>query len=232
MLIEIFRTLRDLGRLEEIAAILIRYGFGELVDRLGMRRVLVRAGRKFHLRFDGAYADIGLPERVRRAAEEMGPTFIKFGQIVGTRVDLLPPEWIEELSKRQRHVPPMDFDRLQVLLEKDLGAPIATVFAQFDVQPIAAASMAQVHAARLRNGADVLVKIRRPDIQRTVEADIRLMGKFANLLEFEFPELAVFQPGEIVRQFASSIRNELNFVNESSLWGWSPLPSSSGLPSP
>ena len=215
MLIETLRAIRDLGRLQEIAAVLIRYGFGEMVTRMGIRHALEKAGKTLHWKHAGEQADIGLPERVRRALEEMGPTFIKLGQIIGTRVDLLPPEWIEELGKLQHQVPPVDFESLRERLEKDLGAPVGSVFARFDTQPIAAASIAQVHFACLHDGTEVVVKIRRPGIRRIVEADLRLMDKLAKLLEFEFPELALFRPSDVVRQFASSIRRELNFINES-----------------
>lgn len=214
MLIETLGAIRDLGRLQEIAAVLIRYGFGEMVSRLGIRHVLEKAGKTLHWKYAEQQAHMELPQRVRRALEDLGPTFIKLGQIMGTRVDLFPPEWIDELEKLQRRVPPVPFEQLREELETDLGAPVETVFAQFDTQATAAASIAQVHRARLFDGTQVIVKIRRPGIQRVVDADLRLMDRLARLLEFEFPELANFHPAEIVRQFGLSIRREMNFVNE------------------
>ncbi|HLF97085.1 MAG TPA: AarF/UbiB family protein [Methylococcaceae bacterium] len=214
MLSESFSTLRDLGRLQEIASVLIHYGFGEMLMRLGVRQVLEKAGRKLRWKYAAEQARLEMPQRVRMALEEMGPTFIKLGQIMGTRVDLFPPDWIRELEKLQRRVPPVHFDSLRRELESDLGAPVERMFARFDFRPLAAASIAQVHRARLHDGTEVVVKIRRPGIQRVVDADLRLMDKLAKLLEFEFPELENFHPREIVRQFGLSIHREMNFVNE------------------
>ena len=214
MLTETLGAIRDLGRLQEIASVLIRYGFGEMVNRLGIRSFLEKAGKTLHWKYAEQQAQMELPQRVRRALEDLGPTFIKLGQIMGTRVDLLPPEWIDELEKLQRRVVPVPFEQLREQLQADLKAPVETVFAEFDTQPIAAASIAQVHRARLHDGAQVIVKIRRPGIQRVVEADLRLMDRLAKLLEFEFPELSNFHPTEVVRQFGLSIRREMNFINE------------------
>lgn len=214
MLVETVQTLRDLGRLEEIAMVLVRYGFGELVDRLGVRQALAKAGRSLHLSSGGDEVERNLPERMRRALEEMGPTFIKFGQIIATRADLLPPDWLSELAMLQRHVPPVPFEQLREALEHDLGSSPAARFAHFDTRPMAAASIAQIHAARLRDGTDVIVKIRRPGIQKVMASDLRLMSMLARLIEFEFPSLAAFHPVEVVSQFGLSIDRELNFVNE------------------
>jgi ubiquinone biosynthesis protein len=214
MLSESLNTIRDLGRLHEIASVLIRYGFGEILMRMGVRQILEKAGKKLHWKYAEEQAQLDLPQRVRMALEEMGPTFIKLGQIMGTRVDLFPPEWIHELEKLHRRVPPVPFECLRKELEADLGAPADQVFAAFDFQPLAAASIAQVHRARLHDGTEVIVKIRRPGIQRIVDADLRLMDKLAKLLEFEFPELENFRPREVVRQFSQSIHREMNFVNE------------------
>ncbi|MEW6037891.1 MAG: AarF/UbiB family protein [Pseudomonadota bacterium] len=214
MLVETFNTLRDFVRLHEIASVLVRFGFGEAVHRLGIHHVLEKAGKSLAWKYAEEQAQLSLPARMRRALEEMGPSFIKLGQILSTRVDLLPPEWIEELSHLQRRVPPLPFEALRPELERDLGASVNQVFAAFDTQPIAAASIAQVHRARLHTGEDVVVKIRRPGITKTIDADLRLMAKLAKLIEFEFPELDYLRPGEIVRQFGLSIHRELDFINE------------------
>lgn len=214
MFSETFSTFRDLNRLQEIAAVLIRYGFGEMLSRLGIRQLLEQTGKKLHWKYAEEQAQMELPQRVRRALEEMGPTFIKLGQIMGTRVDLFPPEWIHELAQLQRRVPPVPFEDLKTELEADLGAPVKKVFAKFESRPLAAGSIAQVHRARLRDGSEVIVKIRRPGIQRVVEADLRLIAKLAKLLEMEFPELESFHPKEVVHEFGQAIRRELNFVNE------------------
>lgn len=214
MLFETFHTLRDFGRLHEIASILIKFGFGEAVHRLGLHHVLERAGKTLHWKYAEEQAQFSAPQRFRHVLEEMGPTFIKLGQILATRVDLLPPDWIEELTHLQRRVPPIPFETLRPQLEADLGATVEQWFVDFDTRPLAAASIAQVHRARLPDGSLVIVKIRRPGIQKTVEADLRLMEKLAKLIEFEFPELDYLRPTEIVRQFGRSIHREMNFINE------------------
>ncbi|QJD29670.1 ABC1 kinase family protein [Methylococcus geothermalis] len=214
MLVETFHTLRDFARLHEIASVLIRFGFGEAVHRLGIHHALEKAGKSLYWKYAEEQAQLSLPARMRRALEEMGPSFIKLGQILSTRVDLLPPEWIEELSHLQRRVPPLPFEALRPQLESDLGGPLDKLFAAFDTRPLAAASIAQVHRARLHSGEDVVVKIRRPSITKTIDADLRLMAKLAKLIEFEFPELDYLRPSEIVRQFGLSIHRELDFVNE------------------
>ncbi|MDD2769091.1 MAG: AarF/UbiB family protein [Methylococcus sp.] len=214
MLVETFNTLRDFVRLHEIASVLVRFGFGEAVHRLGIHHALEKAGKSLSWKYAEEQAQLSLPARMRRALEEMGPSFIKLGQILSTRVDLLPPEWIEELSHLQRRVPPLPFESLRQQLETDLGGPVSELFVEFDTQPIAAASIAQVHRARLHSGEDVVVKIRRPGITKTIDADLRLMAKLAKLIEFELPELDYLRPGEIVRQFGLSIHRELDFVNE------------------
>ena len=142
-------SLTDLGRLETIAGILIRHGFGDMVRRMGLSKVLEKAGRALHWADAEAYAHMPPPQRVRRALEELGPTFVKLGQILSTRVDQFEPEWIAEFSQLQDHAPPCAWAEVQAQLCEDLGAPPESVFAQFDAEPLAAGSIAQVHRARL-----------------------------------------------------------------------------------
>lgn len=214
MLWQALTAVRDLGRLHDIAAILIRYGFGDMVRRMGLANALERTGRVLHWQQTEAYAHMPPPERVRRALEDLGPTFVKLGQVLATRVDLLEPEWIAEFSLLQDHVPAVPWDAIRQQLTEDLGAPPEEVFAAFDPEPMAAASMAQVYRARLDDGSPVVVKVRRPGIRATIEADLRWLHRLAELAEAESPELRVFHPREIVRQFALSLRRELDFVGE------------------
>jgi len=205
---------RDLGRLHDIAAVLIRYGFGDVVRRMGLGAALERAGRALHWKEPEALAHLEPPARVRRALEDMGPTFIKLGQILSTRVDLFGPEWIAEFQQLQDHAIPVAWADLEAQVRADLGDDPATVFKSFDTAPLAVGSIAQVHSAELADGARVVVKIRRPDIRRIIEADLRLLTRLAEIAESEAPELARYRPREVVRQFTLSLRRELDLAAE------------------
>jgi len=214
MLWQALASVRDLGRLHDIASILVRYGFGDLVRRLGLANALERAGRALHWERAAEYAHLPPPARVRRAMEELGPTFVKLGQVLSTRVDLLEPEWIAEFAKLQDSAPAVPYEAILPQLTEDLGAPPETVFAEFDPVPVAAASIAQVYRARLQEGGEVVVKVRRPGIVPVVEADLRWMLRFAQIAESESPELKTFNPQELVRRFRHSLRDEMDFSVE------------------
>lgn len=214
MLWQALTAVRDLGRLHQLASILIRYGFGDVVRRMGLANALERAGQALHWDDAGELAHMPPPARVRRALEEMGPTFVKLGQVLATRVDLFEPEWIVEFGKLQDSAPAAPWNDVHKQLTEDLGAPPEEVFAAFDPEPLAAASIAQVHRARLADGSDVAVKVRRPGIRPLVEADLRWLARLADLAEAESPELRAFRPQEVVRQFTQSLRRELDFAQE------------------
>jgi ubiquinone biosynthesis protein len=214
MLWQALAAARDLGRLHEIASVLIRYGFGDMVRRMGMANALERAGRVLQWQRAGELAHLEPPARVRRALEELGPTFIKLGQLLATRVDLFEPEWIAEFGKLQDSAPPSPYDGIQQQFIEQLGAPPEQLFAAFDPEPLAAASIAQVHRARLADGSAVAVKVRRPGIRPVIEADLRWLMRLAELAESENPELRNFRPQEVVRQFEQSLQRELDFASE------------------
>lgn len=211
---EALGTVRDLGRLQEIASVLIRYGFGDLVRRIGMADMLERAGRLLHWNKTDELLRMAPAVRVRRALEELGPTFVKLGQVLATRVDLLPPELTRELSELQNAVPPLPFDVLRPQLVADLGDEPEHVFARFDDAPLAAASLAQTHRAWLDDGTPVVLKIRRPGIREVIEADLRLMARLADIVEAQAPDLERYRPAEVVHQFTLSLRRELDFAAE------------------
>lgn len=205
---------RDLGRLQHIAAILIRYGFGDMVRRLGLSNALEKAGRALHWNEAEELAHLEAPARVRRALQEMGPTFIKLGQVLATRADLFTPEWIAEFSRLQDSASTVPWAEIHAQLTIDLGAPPEEVFATINPQPLAAASIAQVHRACLEDGSEVVVKVRRPGIRPLIEADLRWLMRLAELAEGENPELRAFRPREVVRQLTQSLRRELDFASE------------------
>lgn len=211
---ETLNAARDLGRLHDIASILIRYGFSDIVRRMGMANALERAGKVLHWKEVGELARLEQPERVRRALEEMGPTFIKLGQILATRMDLFSPEWIAEFEKLQDRVPSVPFAQIRQQLQEDLGATPEEVFAELIPEPLAAASIAQVHRAHLQDGDEVIVKVRRPGIRPIVEADLRLLQRLAKIVEAESPEMSRLRPREVVRQFTLSLRRELDLAAE------------------
>lgn len=205
---------RDLGRLRDIVSVLVRYGFSDAVQRMGLANALESAGRLLHLKEPSDLSKMDTPQRIRFAMEELGPTFVKLGQILSTRVDLFPPEWIAEFEKLQDRVPPVPFDKLKEQLTEDLGAPPEKVFPHLETEPLAAGSIAQVHRANLDDGSEVVLKIRRPDIQPIIEADLRLLARVAEIAENEIEEIRHFHPKEVVRQFTLSLRRELDLMSE------------------
>jgi ubiquinone biosynthesis protein len=215
MMWEALGSVRDLGRLHDIARVLVRYGFGDVVRRIGLASVLERAGRLLHWPpAESGLLRLEAPQRVRAALQDLGPTFVKLGQVLATRVDLLPPGWISELSELQNAVPALDFEQVRPQLAEDLGAEPEAVFATLDRHPIAAASLAQAHAATLHDGSRVVLKVRRPGIRDVVEADLRLLSHLAGIVEAQMPELQRFRPRAMLRQFGASLRRELDFAAE------------------
>ena len=209
-----FRFLRNLGRSREIATVLLNHGFGDLIERLGLRAYLQWGKRVLLRRAPDGTSRMTTPQRIRRVLEDLGPTFIKFGQVISTRPDLAPPELIRELAFLQEQVPPFSSDVAARALETELGQPVSELFAEFERDPFAAGSLGQVHRARHFDGTALAVKIRRPDVVRDVERDLSLMWDLATLIERHVPESHVFDPTGLVNHFARSIRREVNFRRE------------------
>ncbi|MDB5385590.1 MAG: ubiB [Planctomycetaceae bacterium] len=209
-----FRILRSLGRSREIATVLLNYGFGDVVERLGLIRYLQWGRRILFRRRNVPEPRLTRPQRIRLALEDLGPTFIKFGQVLSTRPDLVPADLICELAKLQESVPSFSVEKAIETLETELGDSVDRLFLSFDRQPLAAGSLGQVHRARHLNGTFLAVKIRRPNVVRDVERDIELMLELAILIERHLPESRVFEPVGLVTQFARSIRREMNFIRE------------------
>jgi ubiquinone biosynthesis protein len=207
-------SVRDLGRVQEIASVFVRYGFGDLVRRSGMAGVLERAGRLLHWEHAEQRLELKPPARLRRALQELGPTFVKLGQVLATRVDLLPPEWIAELGQLQNAVPALPWEVVRPQLLEDLGMEPEVAFARVETVPVAAASLAQAHRAWLHDGTAVILKVRRPGIVQVVEADLRLMARLAEVVESQLPDLRRYRPVEVVRQFRASLRREMDFAAE------------------
>jgi len=207
------RTYKQLRRYQTIVRVLVKYGFGELLDRIRLwehvnieRRILRRPSREF--------AHMSVPQRLRISLEELGPTFIKLGQILSTRPDLVPPEFITELQKLQSNVPPFSSDLALEIVKSELGRPIEEIFASFDKVPLAAASLAQVHRATLKDGKVVAVKILRPGLQEVIEPDLEIMRNIATLMERYMEEAKLIGAVGIVQEFAKNLRRELDLKSE------------------
>ncbi|WP_404709881.1 ABC1 kinase family protein [Sphingomonas sp. MMS24-J13] len=193
---------RDRERLAEVTGVAARYGLDVLLARLGLAN-----GSE-----DGAPID--LPRRTREAIEALGPTYVKLGQILSTRRDLLPDEWIAELAHLHNRAATLPFEALRAQVEQALGEPPESVFARFDPEPLAAASIAQVHRATTHDGREIVLKIRRPGIRRQMEADLRLISHLAEMVEASSREARRFQPKALVRQLAQELIDELDFMVE------------------
>ena len=186
----------------------------DLVHSVGVHRVLAEAGHVLGWDPDPEMAAKPMPERLRLALEELGPAFVKFGQVLASRVDLLGPEWIESLDRLHDHATPCAFAAVESQLLQDLGKPIAQVFASFDPEPSAAGSIAQVHRATLVGGREVAVKVRRPGVAARVEADLLLLEVLAAWWAEEDPEARRYRPVELVRQLRRSLAREVDFLAE------------------
>jgi ubiquinone biosynthesis protein len=214
MLRQTLGIMRELPRLHEIASVFIRHGLGDFVQRIGIAGVLERAGQILHR---GPAADavaLDPAQRMRMALEELGPTFVKLGQVMATRVDLFPPRWIAELEKLHADVPAVPFEALLPELTRSLGRSPFEVFREIDPRAHGAASIAQVHRARLQDGTPVVLKVRRPGVRETIDADLRLLRRVSELIESEIPEARRYRPAEIAEQFAKSLEREADFAVE------------------
>ncbi len=200
-----FKGFRRLGA---IARVLMKHGCGAVADRLTSRRKS-RSGAD-SLSPSGFPA----PRRIRLVLEELGPSFIKLGQLMSTRADIFPPEYVEEFKKLQDRVPPLAFAEIKQLLEAELRQPLAALFADFSTESIAAASVAQVYAARLFSGARVAVKVVRPGITKKIREDIQLMYTLAAKLEKNFELGRILGATNIVQEFERTIFNELDMFRE------------------
>lgn len=215
-LIRIPQTVRNLARLREIGAVLVKYGWGDLVPRFGPAATVDRLRRRLGREPAGApgWEALRTEQRIRMAFEELGPTFIKLGQVLATRPDLIPMSLVEELRQLQDRVPPFPAEQARAEIERELGRPIAQLFASFEDAPLAAASIAQVHRATLSDGSAVVVKVRRPGLERIIANDLDILGALASFLEDNAPETRQFSPRAIAEEFRRSIWREIDLSRE------------------
>lgn len=205
--------LRQLGRLARITRVFVRHDLDEFVTAVHLFRPYRILLRLLPWRWwPGTRAPRAV--RLREALQDLGPVFVKFGQMLSTRPDLLPDDIAEELAKLQDQVPPFPGEIARAMIERALGAPIATHFIEFDTTPIASASVAQVHIARLKDGTEVAVKVLRPGIEPIIERDIELLYTLARLAVRYLPDGPRLRPVEVVDQFRKTLRDELDLRQE------------------
>jgi ubiquinone biosynthesis protein len=204
-------NLQDLNRLRQIATIAARHGFADMLDRAGVFRLI---GRREPVEQAPDTRAASTARRFRRMLEDLGPTFVKLGQVLSTRADLLPAEFVAELRLLQDSVTPIPLEAVRAQIQSGLGRSPEEAFARIEQEPLAAASIAQVHRATTLEGEQVVVKVQRPGIQTQMASDLQVLRALAKLLEAVVEETGIYSPVGIVEEFDRAIREELDFVHE------------------
>ncbi|MFH1137116.1 MAG: AarF/ABC1/UbiB kinase family protein [Pseudomonadota bacterium] len=210
------RTYRHIQRYSEILGTLFKLGFGDLVISLRVEQYLDIGRQMIFRQKKEKIETLSRAVRVRMVLEELGPTFIKLGQVLSTRPDILPEEFLQELVKLQDEVPPFPFEEAQKNIEQELDGPLERFFSMVDPTPLAAASIGQVHRATLITGEDVAIKIRRPNIRRMIEVDLEILYHLASLLEKHIFGWELHRPTEVVEEFGHTLERELDYRAEAS----------------
>ncbi|HON60100.1 MAG TPA: AarF/UbiB family protein [Smithella sp.] len=208
------RTYRNFSRYRQILSVLFRYGFDDIVDKLKIDQYL-EVGVQFITRTRRENIEkLSRAERLRLLVEELGPTFVKFAQILSTRPDILPADVIAEFEKLQDEVPPYPYAQAREIIESELGDRVENLFSSMEETPLASASVAQVHRAVLHDGEVVAVKVQRPGIRKIIEVDLEIMLHLATLMEKNIEEVALQKPTRIIEEFARTLERELDFTLE------------------
>jgi len=205
----IIKEVRDIKRFNQILIVLFEEGFDFLLSKIKLSKYIPITKR---LKSKLKKSEESKPEiRLRKTLERLGPTFIKFGQLLSVRPDLIPKEYVKELEKLQDSVPPFSFNEVKSTIEKEFGKKIEHLFLHFEKKPIASASISQVHKAILKPGKKSAVKVQRPDVKKIMETDIEIMFYFAKLLENHVENMRRFKPLKIVSEFKDWTERELDF---------------------
>lgn len=213
MSFRILRRYKMAKRYGKIIDTLVKYEFGYLVDQMELRPFeSIRSKIRGYCELKGT--PITGPERARQVLEQLGPTYIKLGQILSVRQDLIPIEYVNEFAKLQDAVSTFDFEDVSLLIHQELDAPIEDLFLEFEREPIAAASIGQVHRAKLHDGADVVVKVQRPGIRQVIETDIDIMYSIAQFAEEHIQDAKIYRPTDVVDEFSRSIHAEMDYTQE------------------
>lgn len=211
----ITQKVQNIDRLRQIIQVLIKYGFGYIVDRLNIDRNIIR---KSIIKI-GPFKkldtfEMSVPVRARKVLEELGPTFIKLGQILSTRPDIIPLDLCDEFEKLQDEVPPFEYSKVEEVIRDELGKPVNKIFNNLSRTPEAAASLSQVHYAELKTGEKVVVKVQRPDIKKVITTDLRILEGLSKTIEKRIEESKTYNPVEIVNEFRETILREIDFNAE------------------
>ncbi len=209
MIFKLPQTYKKIKRLNQILPVFFKYGFGWILKELKLDYYIYIGKNIFKLKKIKEFETLSNEKRFVLALQELGPTFIKLGQILSTREDIFPDNWIKELETLQDHVAPIKYPIIEKII-----SPIKDKFEYIDPNPLASASIAQVHKAKLKNGKDVVIKVKRPKIEEIIFTDILLLFEIAQLIENHVPELRMFKPVKLVEEFSNTIRKELDFFRE------------------
>lgn len=212
MPLAINRRYRHFKRYRQIGEVLLHHGFGYLLQQIGLASLLSPFKRLKAIKVESA-EELSLGARLRMVMEELGPTFIKFGQLMSTRPDIVPPSIIKELEGLQDDVTPISFSKIKSQVEQELKRPITEVFKDFQIQPLAAASIGQVHRGTLLDGTEVVVKVRRPEAETVIATDLEIMFRLAHAIEERWGK-TVIDCVELVSYFSKMIREELDYKRE------------------
>lgn len=210
----VINRLNSIGRYRQIITVFTKHGFGLLIDQLGIFRYLKIKKRISAAGVKADSSKLSTGQRLRLSLEELGPAFVKLGQILSTRPDILPPEIVEELKKLQDSVPPFSFTEVRTVIEEEFGEQLENVYKEFQEKPVAAASISQVHHARLSSGKPVAVKVQRPGIEKTINLDLYILKDLAGFIDHHTQYGKLYDCSGMVLEFENTIKNELDFTRE------------------
>ncbi len=206
--IQVTEAVKNVGRLRTILGVFARHGLEDFLIRMGLEKYFNRGEKK------AGIEHLNVAERLRLAFEELGPTFVKLGQLLSNRPDMVPDNFIEEFKKLQDHVAPVSFADIKGVLEDELEGSLSQYFDNFSEAPLASASIGQVHTATLKTGEHVVVKVQRPNIDRVIRSDISVLRFLASMMEKYLPETQFISPTQVVEEFFAVLNYELDFIVE------------------
>jgi len=213
----ISKRYRHLRRYQQIIGIILKYGFENIIDAMNIDRYIESGlGLIPFVNRHEKVEKLSKSQRIRMAFEELGPTFIKMGQVLSSRPDLIPVTLLNEFEKLQDHVPAFEFEQVKAIIASEFGRPHDEIFNSINATPVASASIGQVHTAQINHNDQIAVKIQRPGIRKTIETDLEIMLHLASIVENNIEEMAAFKPVKIVEEFAKTIEKELDYSIEAS----------------